>query len=463
MTNMKQNYFLLLILLTTFVGASAPKNDTIIQKNEDRKFWIKIMLKMADPVLHNLSKGELKKNIPKNILLDTAQSRYQIPHIESFSRTFCGLAPWLGLEADKTPEGLLREKYQNLVVKGLSNFVDPYNPDYCNFGFPNQTLLEAGYIALGFLSTSEQLWNKLDKITQERIIQELKKTRPITPHDNNFILFQSIIELFIYDKTGICDKSVLFYGIERFFNDFYVGDGYYKDGPLFTFDYYNSYIIHPMLTKMLAILSDKGLADKRDFQIQLKRHQRYSELLERFISPSGHYPLLGRTISCRVGAFHALSHAAYMKILPQSLKPNQVRSALTAVLKNHFSENQNFDNQNWLVLGFNGKQLNVNEKYITTGSLYHAVVFFTALGLPETDSFWKTPFSKWTSYNAFSGQTIAKDKAFIEYSNFSLLKKTKLKFGLRDNQLLVIGIIAISLISFVLGLYVSKFIFKRKE
>ena len=31
---------------------------------EDRKYWIETMIKIADPVLLNMSKGELKKNMP---------------------------------------------------------------------------------------------------------------------------------------------------------------------------------------------------------------------------------------------------------------------------------------------------------------------------------------------------------------------------------------------------------------
>ena len=41
----------------------------------------------------------------------------------------------------------------------------------------------------------------------------------------------------------------------------------------------------------------------------------------------------GRSITYRAGAFHHLADMAWRKILPASLKPSQVRSALTAVIK----------------------------------------------------------------------------------------------------------------------------------
>ena len=33
----------------------------------------------------------------------------------------------------------------------------------------------------------------------------------------------------------------------RKFDEWYVGDGWYADGERFHFDYYNSFVIHPML------------------------------------------------------------------------------------------------------------------------------------------------------------------------------------------------------------------------
>ncbi len=51
------------------------------------------------------------------------------------------------------------------------------------------------------------------------------------------------------------------------------------------------------------------------------------------ISPEGTYPIIGRSVAYRFGAFQALSQVALRKELPLYIAPGQVRCALTAVMK----------------------------------------------------------------------------------------------------------------------------------
>jgi hypothetical protein len=140
------------------------------------------------------------------------------------------------------------------------------------------------------------------------------------------------------------------------------------------------------------------------------RSSRLSSQLERSISPEGTYPLLGSCLSYRCGVFHLLSQAALLKILPRNIKPAQVRSALTAVLKKQFGENQNFSSNGWLLVGLNGSQLDISESDINTGSVYFCCAIFLALGLPDSDLFWTEPYAEWTSIQAWNGHAIQKDQ-----------------------------------------------------
>lgn len=71
--------------------------------------------------------------------------RRRFSHLEAVGRLVCGIAPWLELGPDNTPEGKLREKYINLTVKGLKNAVNPGAPDYLVFGEPSQPLVDAAF------------------------------------------------------------------------------------------------------------------------------------------------------------------------------------------------------------------------------------------------------------------------------------------------------------------------------
>lgn len=73
--------------------------------------------------------------------------------------------------------------------------------------------------------------------------------------------------------------------------EWYTGDGWYADGPSFAFDYYSSYVFHPMYLETLQAMKDAKVRSRIDYgkyyDRALKRAQKYSLILERFISPEG--------------------------------------------------------------------------------------------------------------------------------------------------------------------------------
>ena len=132
------------------------------------------------------------------------------------------------------------------------------------------------------------------------------------------------------------------YGVKRFRDDWYKGDAWYGDGKDLHLDYYNSLVIHPMFTEVLKVMDKHGIEGADFLPVQEKRLGRYAAELERMISPEGTYPVIGRSIAYRFGSFHALADAAWLHLLPASLSPAQVRSALTAVIALRISVGQLF-------------------------------------------------------------------------------------------------------------------------
>lgn len=375
---------------------------------DERAFWIETLVKIARPPLEALSEGRLKATMPYE---SKAQDRGKFSHLEAVGRLLCGLAPWLELGPGQTQEGRLRAEYIELAVRGLKNAVDPASPDYLVFGEPYQPLVDAAFLAEGLLRAPRMLWGNLDKETQGRVITELKRSRAIRPWENNWLLFASTVEAALLEFTGQCDKERLMYGVNRFRDEWYKGDGLYGDGPAFHMDYYNSFVIHPMLTDVLRIMKKHGLEEEGFLAVQERRLTRYAAQLERFISPEGTFPAVGRSIVYRCGAFHALSQAALLELLPPEIAPAQVRSALTAVIRNQFRHPENFDADGWLRVGFAGAQLEMSESYINTGSLYLCAVGFLALGLPPGHPFWAAPFTPWTNLKAWNGTDVPADEA----------------------------------------------------
>ena len=366
---------------------------TLVSDNADRQFWIGTLDRIARPVLTNLAAGSLKRALPFESL-SSDPDRKEVSRLEAFGRTVCGIAPWLELGPDDTPEGRLRAEFIDLTVKALKNSVDPDCPDRLVFdgSHGGQALVDAAFLAQGLLRAPAQLWGRLDAEAREDLVNALMSSREIKPGETNWLLFASIVEAALLKFTGECEMDRLLYGVDRFlFDGWYKGDGWYGDGEEFHFDYYNSLVIQPMLTDVLRVLQGSEVPQKDYLPRQLRRESRYAAQLERLISPEGTYPAVGRSITYRFGSFHALAHTALLGNLPENLPAAQVRSALTAVLRRQLATPGNFDPEGWLTVGFSGHQLHMSEPYINTGSEYLCCAVFLPLGLPAEDPFWADP------------------------------------------------------------------------
>ena len=383
----------------------------------DRKVWCDILYRMAAPVLKNMSEGKLQQNMQLELSPTWDGRDKRVSYMEAFGRLMAGIAPWLSLPDDETAEGRLRKQLREWALKSYANAVDPQSIDRLLWEENFQTLVDAAYVAESFLRGYDALWMPLDSVTKQRYIEEFTSLRRINPLYTNWLLFTTTIEVFLWKANAKPDM----YRIDstlRKINEWYVGDGWYSDGPGFAFDYYNSFALHPMYFEALDELTESGKKQKDwagcSYEKSIKRMQRFGCILERFISPEGAFPVLGRSITYRTGVFQPLALLVWKGLLPKELTNGQVRSALTCVFKRMYSDNRNFNEKGYFTLGFNGKQPKVSNVYTDNGSLYMATLAFLPLGLPASHPFWTSPAESWTSKKAFDGEEFPKDHTYYE-------------------------------------------------
>ena len=372
----------------------------------DRNEWIALLTKIAYPVLKAMSEGKLKERMPVEAAPNEEEGRKKVTYLEALGRTLAGIAPWLELGDGDDAEAKQRMQYIQLSVSSLEAAV---KPGYLNFTENKQPLVDAAFLAQALLRAPKQLWSNLSPSTQEQLVKALESTRSIQPYDSNWLLFSAMIEAALYQFTGSYNDQPVDYALQQH-EKWYKGDGVYGDGPMLANDYYNSFVIQPMMLDIVQTIP-KYAANR---SLYLPRAQRYAAVLERLISPEGTFPPVGRSIAYRCGAFHLLSQLALQNILPASLPPAQVRSALTAVIKRSMNAPGTFDKDGWLTIGFCGHQPGVGEGYISTGSLYLCTLAFLPLGLPVSHAFWKDPAMEWTSVKAYSGKAFPIDHAYKE-------------------------------------------------
>lgn len=386
---------------TVTANSTVDSNKTAVA---ERAYLVKSLCKIADPVLLALSNNELKKTMPVECAEGALEGRKEVTYLEAFGRLLAGMAPWLELGPDQTTEGKLRTKYLALALKGIHNATDPAAADYMNFNKGGQPLVDAAFLSQALLRAPTQLWAPLDETTKRNVIRELKSSRSIRPYTSNWLLFSAMVEAALLKFDSAADQMRIDYAVKQHMQ-WYKGDGMYGDGENFHWDYYNSFVIQPML---LEILQTSG-NEKALYAEVLKRAQRYAAIQERLISPEGTYPAVGRSLAYRFGAFQSLSQIAWLEQLSPEIKQQQVRAALYTLIKKQIEAPGTFDKNGWLQIGFYGHQPNIGEVYISTGSLYLCSQAFLILGLKPTASFWQGPDVAWTQRKIWNGEVIPID------------------------------------------------------
>lgn len=162
----------------------------------DRQQWADLCYKIAQPILENMSKGELQKNMQLELSPTWDGRDKRVAYMEAFGRLMAGISPWLSLPADNTAEGQQRRQLQEWALQAYKNAVDPQSPDYLLWEGPTQILVDAAYIAESFLRAPDATWKLLDEVTRQRYIQCFKGLRIIRPAYNNWLLFRAMTEAF---------------------------------------------------------------------------------------------------------------------------------------------------------------------------------------------------------------------------------------------------------------------------
>ncbi len=413
---MKKLLILLAVALMALPMAAKKKQ---VKQQTDREYWCEQAYKMAQPVLENMAKGELQKNMKVEVSPNWDGRNKKVAYMETFGRLMAGLSPWLTLPDDDTAEGRQRKQLREWALAAYKHAVDPESPDYLAWRGHGQALVDAAYVAESFIRAYDALWMPLDDVTKKRYLEEFQQLRRVEPPYTNWFLFSSTIESFLAKAFGL--KEYDDYRVMttiRKVEEWYVGDGWYADGPVFAFDYYTSYVFHAMyletLQNMIDAKANTRLEYKKYYDRELKRAQKFSIILERFISPEGTFPVIGRSTPYRMAAMQPLALMAWYQKLPKDITNGQVRAALTKVMHRMYDQQNNYNDAGFLTIGFCGSQPGTADWYTNNGSLYMTSLSLMPLGLPADHDFWTCPAEPWTQVKAWGGQPFPKDHRWAD-------------------------------------------------
>ena len=232
------------------------------------------------------------------------------------------------------------------------------------------------------------------------------------PGFNNWLLFSATVEAGLKSLGAHWDRSRVDYAVRQH-EQWYKGDGAYGDGPTFHWDYYNSFVIHPMLLDVLDACKDEVAGVEGDRGARRRaRATRYAAVQERLIAPDGSFPAIGRSIAYRCGAFHLLAQIALRRAAarrrdagagPRRARPRSIRRTMEAP--------NTFDDDGWLRIGFCGHQPASARPTSRPAACISAPSRFSRSVCRASDEFWSAAPQPWTSAKAWSGQPFPIDHA----------------------------------------------------
>lgn len=373
-----------------------------------RKEWLDALLRIVSPVLDSLERGQLKKDLP----LSFHEERADFAPLEAFGRGMLGLAPWLEAESEdlEAQERALQEKYRAKAIKCIAMATDPDSPDFMVFDRGGQPLVDTAFLVHAIVRAPKALAGSLSPEVRHNLAEAFRSSRQITPGSSNWLFFSAMVEAGLYILGEPYDLVRVLYAL-RTFQGWYKGDGVYGDGAMLHCDYYNSFVIQPMYVDLVKLFADKSPEIEAMGGTVIAHAARYASVLERMIGPEGSYPVVGRSICYRFGAFQMLSQAALQHELEEGVSPASVRCGLTAVIRRVMSAPDMFDEKGWLLPGVYGHQPELAEGYINIGSLYLCSAVFLPLGLSGKDEFWSGAEEEWSGKKVWSGGHISIDHA----------------------------------------------------
>ncbi|WP_328319149.1 DUF2264 domain-containing protein [Streptomyces sp. NBC_00388] len=108
-----------------------------------------------------------------------------------------------------------------------------------------QAVVESASVALGLRLTRPWLWDALDDRTQQQAVDWLLPALRPSPVNNNWWLFGLTVAGFLQDAGIETDRArqTIDRALSRI-EDWWLGDGWYSDGPNRSFDHYNAWAMH---------------------------------------------------------------------------------------------------------------------------------------------------------------------------------------------------------------------------
>lgn len=296
--------------------------------------------------------------------------------LEGFARPLWGLVPLAAGGGQVGWEPILR---------GLTSGTDPDHAEFWGYADDrDQRVVEMAAIGFALALVPEQVWEPLDGRARLNLTQWLGRANAVAVPDNNWHFFRVMVNEGLA-RVGAAehDPAAARHALDRL-ESFYLGDGWYSDGPTAQRDHYLGSAMH-----FYGLIYSR-LAEQRDPERAQRFRERASGFAPDFaawFAADGSALPFGRSLTYRFaqGAFWGALAFAGVEALPWG----QVKGLALRHLRWWMSR-PICDSDGVLTIGYGYPNLGMAEEYNSPGSPYWAMKSFLPLALPGDHPFWTT-------------------------------------------------------------------------
>jgi len=305
---------------------------------------------------------------------------------EGYGRTFFMNGPFLHQSSDGIVE-FEGERYDvgEFYRQGLINGTDPDHPEY--WGDPTDyspAIVQGAAIAMNLYFARQHVWDPLAEAQKQRVEDYFYRLGMVEPWGNNWTLFCAMMHAML-KRFGRRHNQRRMDELISIMDNQYFGDGWYRDGEVLAFDYYNAWVIHPYFLIFGMIDPD---SDHEFMRVLKGRTRQFTEHFKYFFGANGAYPSHGRSLIYRWAAVSVFPVAELCSC--SAVPPGQARRICSGNIK-FFVENGAVNEDDYLSMGYLGEYVPVCEGYSGTQSPYWAAKAWWAFLLPPDSAFWTDP------------------------------------------------------------------------
>lgn len=296
--------------------------------------------------------------------------------MEAFSRPLWGLVPFFA-------GGGSDEDFEKLYTEGIADGTDERSPRYWGrYHDRDQRFVEMAAIAYGLMFAPDKLWKPLSCDVKDNLCEWLSGINQKEVCDSNWIFFRVFVNCALKKIGRPYDNERLQKDIARL-DEFYLGNGWYKDGPVGQKDYYISFAFHFYGLIYAAAMRDE---DSERAEIYKKRACEFAKTFIYWFDEDGEAVPYGRSLTYRFAQTAFWSACIAADIRPFSVEV--MKGILVRNLENWLSKDI-FDHSSLLTVGYDYPNLLMAEHYNAHGSPYWSLKAYAFLMLPDDHEFWK--------------------------------------------------------------------------